>query len=107
MDGSGTLFADFVSALGSKSLAVSYPPDRALSSRINPRCKVVQVEGPHAMLQTNPNACASAVKRLLNMRALPCNQSLQATSKPMSKRCIKFARTALAADGRYLAGAPI
>jgi pimeloyl-[acyl-carrier protein] methyl ester esterase len=31
MDGSGTLFGDFQSALGSRTIVVSYPPERALS----------------------------------------------------------------------------
>lgn len=31
MDGSGTLFGDFESALGSKTIVVSYPPERALN----------------------------------------------------------------------------
>jgi pimeloyl-ACP methyl ester carboxylesterase len=34
----------------------------ALISRINARAKVVAIEGPHALLQTNPTACASAIR---------------------------------------------
>ena len=34
----------------------------ALISRINPRVRVVTIDGPHALLQSNPVACATAVR---------------------------------------------
>jgi pimeloyl-ACP methyl ester carboxylesterase len=44
-----------------------------LISRINNSAKVVTIEGPHALLQTNPNACASAIKEFSQQAGLALN----------------------------------
>jgi hypothetical protein len=62
MDGSGSLFDDFIAALGTRTITLAYPPDRPLISSRAADARVITISGPHALLQCRPSQSATALK---------------------------------------------
>jgi hypothetical protein len=75
LDGTGRLFSEFVRVMGSEIDAqiVAYPKDEPLGYAVDydtaPKARLVEIDGPHLLLQTCPQECAAAVMRFVRTLA--------------------------------------